>query len=115
MAIQAGEYNFKVTRRSDHTEVIELTDGNDQPINLTGFTVAAQVWEKTRTTKFADFAVQFINQSQGSFKLKLTKAQTSTFTPNELNYDVVLRNPSNEDEYYIRGIIYVIQGYSTIS
>ena len=36
MAIIAGEYNFTVQRRADHDENITLTDGNDNPVNLTG-------------------------------------------------------------------------------
>ena len=49
MAIQPGTYNFTLQRRSDHTIPLLFKDGNDAAINLTGYTVEAQVWEETRT------------------------------------------------------------------
>ena len=51
MAIIAGTYDFTVQRRADHTESIRITDSNDDAVNLTGFTIAAQVWDKERTGK----------------------------------------------------------------
>ena len=57
MAIIAGTYDFTVQRRADHTESIRITDSNDNAVNLTGTTIAAQVWDKARTGKYADFTV----------------------------------------------------------
>ena len=62
MAIQPGTYNFTLQRRSDHTIPLLFKDGNNAAINLTGFTVAAQVWEETRTTKYADFSVTYTDR-----------------------------------------------------
>ena len=59
MAIEPGIYNFTLQRRSDHTIPLIFKDGNNNAINLTGFTVAAQVWDQTRTTKYADFGVTY--------------------------------------------------------
>ena len=52
MAIQPATYNFVVQRRADHSITLVFKDSNNNAINLTGFTVAAQVWEETRTTKY---------------------------------------------------------------
>ena len=114
MAIIAGTYDFTVQRRSDHTESIRITDGNDDPVNLTGFTIAAQVWDKERTGKYADFAISYTNRSNGEFKISLTDIQTTQFSPNELAYDVLLVNASDEREYYVEGTIFVSEGYTTI-
>ena len=114
MAIIAGTYDFTVQRRSDHTESIRITDGNDQAVNLTGFTIAAQVWDKERTGKYADFTVAYTNRTNGEFSISLTHVQTLQFTPNELSYDVLLLNPSNKREYYVEGTIFVSEGYTTI-
>ena len=46
MAIQPGTYNFTVQRRSDHSIPLVFKDGNNAAINLTGFTVVAQVGKK---------------------------------------------------------------------
>ena len=88
-------------------------DSNGDAINLTGFTLAAQVWEETRTTKYADFAVTYTNRTAGTVDIALTDTQTATFSPNELKYDVLLTNPSGIKEYYLEGTIYVSEGYTT--
>ena len=69
MAIEPGTYNFTLQRRSDHDLDLVFKDSSNAAINLTGFTVAAQVWEETRTTKFADFTVAYTNRTNGQVKL----------------------------------------------
>jgi len=112
MAIEPGTYNFTLQRRSDHDLDLVFKDSNNAAINLTGFTVAAQVWEETRTTKFADFTVAYTSRTNGQVKLSLTDTQTATFTPNVLKYDVLLTNGSGKKEYYLEGTIFVSEGYT---
>ena len=112
MAIEAGIYNFTLQRRSDHTIPLLFKDSNNAAINLTGFTVAAQVWEETRTTKFADFSVAYTDRVAGSVSITLTDTQTATFTPNILKYDVLLINAAGLKEYYLEGTIFMSEGYT---
>jgi len=112
MAIQPGTYNMTVQRRSDHSIQLVFKDGNNAAINLTGFTVEAQVWEETRTTKYADFAVAYTNRITGTIDISLTDTQTATFSPSVLKYDVLLTNPSGLKEYYLEGNIFTSEGYT---
>jgi|TARA_R100001509_G_C4872349_1_gene217201 hypothetical protein len=112
MAISPGTYNFTLQRRSDHSIPLLFKDSSNNAINLTGFTVAAQVWEETRTTKYADFSVTYTDRTAGSVKISLTDTQTATFTPEVLKYDVLLTNGSGEKEYYLEGTIFVSEGYT---
>ena len=113
MAIQPGTYNFTLQRRSDHSIPLLFKDSNNAAINLTGYTVEAQIWEETRTTKYADFAVTYTDRAAGSVSIALTDTQTATFTPDVLKYDVLLINPSGLKEYYLEGTIYVSEGYTS--
>ena len=112
MAIEPGTYNFTLQRRSDHTIPLVFKDGNNNAVNLTGFTVAAQVWEQTRTTKFADFSVAYTDRVAGSVSITLTDAQTATFTPEILKYDVLLIDAGGNREYYLEGTIFMSEGYT---
>ena len=114
MAVIAGTYDFTVQRRADHTESLRLTDSNDQAVNLTGYTIAAQVWDKARTGKYADFTVAYTNRSNGEFTLSLSTTQTTQFTPAELVYDVLILDTNGKREYYLEGNIFVSEGYTTI-
>jgi hypothetical protein len=112
LAITPGTYNMTVQRRSDHAIQLVFKDSDSNAINLSGYTVEAQVWEETRTTKYADFAVTYTNRSTGTIDIALTDTQTATFSPNILKYDVLLTNPSGLKEYYLEGNIFMSEGYT---
>ena len=112
MAIQPATYNFVVQRRADHSITLVFKDSNNNAINLTGFTVDAQVWEETRTTKYADFSVAYTNRSTGTIDISLTDTQTATFAPSKLKYDVLLTAPNGLKEYYLEGDIIMSEGYT---
>ena len=111
MAISPGQYNFSLQRRADHSITLQFNDSANAAINLTGWTVAAQVWNLDRSTKYADFTVTYTNRVTGTIAIALTDDQTTTL-PNEAYYDVLLTNPSGLKEYYLEGIIYVSEGYT---
>ena len=112
MAISPATYDMTVQRRSDHSIQLVFKDSSNNAIDLTGFSVAAQVWEETRTTKYADFAVTYTDRSAGTVDIALTDTQTATFSPNVLKYDVLLTNGSGLKEYYLEGNIFVSEGYT---
>ena len=111
MSVQPGIYNIPLQRRADYTVTLQFKDASATPINLTSWTVAAQVWNKARTTKFADFTVTYTNRSTGTVAIALTDDQTATF-PDEAYYDVLLTNPSGLKEYYLEGLVFVSEGYT---
>jgi len=111
MSIQPGIYNISLQRRADYSVTLQFKDSNNANINLTGWTVAAQVWDQGRTTKFADFTVTYTNLVTGTVAISLTYTQTAAF-PGEAYYDVLLTNPSGLKEYYLEGIVFISQGYT---
>jgi NAD dependent epimerase/dehydratase family enzyme len=111
MAISPGQYNISLQRRADYSIALQFKDSTDAAINLTGWTVAAQVWNEGRSTKYADFTVTYTNLATGTIAIALTDEQTTIF-PAEAYYDVLLTNPSGLKEYYLEGIVYVSEGYT---
>jgi hypothetical protein len=111
--IQPGVYNIKLQRRADYSIELQFKDANGVPIDLTGWTVAAQAYDSARTTKYADFTVTYIERINGRVRLKLPYTVTATF-PRELVYDVLLINPANEREYYLEGSISTSEGYTEV-
>lgn len=111
MAIQPGTYNITLQRRADYSVLLQFKDSTGTVINLTGYTVYAQAWDKARSTKYADFGVAYTNRTNGQVTISLTDTQTATFI-DELYYDVLLENASGDREYYLEGVIFVSQGYT---
>ena len=112
MAIKPATYNMTVQRRSDHSIQLVFKDGNNNPINLTGFTVEAQVWDEPRSNKYADWFTTYTDRANGTVDISLTDTETATFTPDVLRYDVLLTNTSGLKEYYLEGTIFVSEGYT---
>ncbi len=111
MSVQPGTYSFTLQRAADYSVVLQFKDSDDTAIDLTGYTVYAQAWNKERTTKSADFAIAYTDRSDGKVTISLTDEQTTDF-PDELYYDVLLEDGNEVREYYLEGVIFVSQGYT---
>jgi len=111
MSVQPGQHNIAVQRRADYDLQLQFKDSADAAIDLTGWTAYAQVWNRGRSTKYADFAVTYVNRAQGTIKIALTDVQTAAF-PDEAYYDVLLEDTAGLRNYYLEGIVYVSEGYT---
>jgi hypothetical protein len=112
MAVIPGKKNFTVQRRADFPLRLTFKDSTGSAINLTGFTVAAQVYDDSRTTKYADFTVAYTNRTGGIVDISLSDTDTANFTPDILKYDVLLTDGSGNKEYYLEGTLFISEGYT---
>ena len=112
MAVAPGTYDMTIQRRSDHSVSVTLKDSGGSAVNLTGYTLASQIWDSGRSTKAADATVSVTNASGGAFSWTVTDTQTTGFTADEYKYDVRLTNPAGLHEYYLEGTIYMDEGYT---
>ena len=112
MAIIPGKKNFTVERRADFPIRLTFKDSTGSAINLTGYTVAAQVYNEDRSTKFADWTVAYTDRSNGIVDISLSDTDTTNFTPNILFYDVLLTEPGGSKNYYLEGKLFISEGYT---
>ncbi len=112
MAVIPGKKNFTVQRRADFPLRLTFKDSTGSAINLTGFTVSAQVYDDSRTTKYADFTVAYTNRTGGIVDISLSDTDTANFTPDILKYDVLLTDGSGNKEYYLEGTLFISEGYT---
>ena len=112
MAIKPGKKNFTLQRRADFPVRLIFKDSTGTAVNLTGFTVEAQVWNTDRSSKFADFGVTYTDRANGTIDLKLTDTQTATFSLNILEYDILLTDPNGDKMYYLEGTLFISEGYT---
>ena len=110
--IPEEKVDFKVVRRSDFPITLTFKDSTSSAINLSGHTITATVWDEARTNKYADWAVTVTNASAGTANIKLTDTQTATFDKDFLKYDVKLTEPNGDEFTYIRGTLYILEGYT---
>lgn len=112
MAVNPGSYSFVLQRGADWSVLLQFKDSNNDAIDLTGATIAAQAWNQPGTKKYADFGIAYTNRSNGQTTISLTSAQTATF-PDKAYYDVLVTSAGGIKEYYLEGVITVDESYTT--
>ncbi len=112
MAIAPTRHDLTIQRRSDHSFIITVEDSNNNPVNLNGYSISSEVWDKERRLKASDATCTITNSAGGTFTWKMTDTQTSQLYFDEYRYDVLLTNPSGLKEYWLEGIIYIDEGYT---
>lgn len=112
MTVQPGTYNITLQRRADYNLLLQFKDNTGTAIDITGYTVAAQIWDKARTNKSADFSITYTDRPNGEVTLGLTGAQTAAFPDQELYYDVLVTDTGGVKSYYLEGVIFINQGYT---
>ena len=112
MSVQPGTYNINLQRRADFS--FQLTFKRGDPlagVDLTDASILAQVWDKKRVKKYADFEVEYLDRTEGKVQLTLTDTQTEEF-PDTVYYDVLFVSTLGFREYFLEGQIYVSEGYT---
>jgi hypothetical protein len=112
MSVHPARYDDTIQRRAVYDLTLQFRDSDKNPVDITGWTVAAQAWDKPRTTKYADFTVTYTDRTTGLVKIALTDTQTTSL-PDTCYYDVLLIDTTGRKEYYLEGIFYVSEGYTT--
>jgi hypothetical protein len=111
MAIQPAKWNILLQRRSAWRYYVELFGEDGNPIDLTGGNIYSQIWDKGREIKYADFSIEYIDQSSGKFYWILA-AEDSVDLPCECFYDMLIVDSLSTPFYLIEGLIFVSEGYT---
>lgn len=112
MSDSPAVYDFTVQRRSDKLLPMQFLDGDENAVNLTGYSVKGEVWDFRRTVYYGQFIVDYTDPLNGEVSLLLRKEDTLHF-PKEVFYDIKLIDPNEMEEYWLEGTITVSEGYTS--
>ena len=104
--------DFTVVRRNDFTMRLTVKGSDGNALNLNGYTIAGEVRNEDRSTKYADWQITYTNRPNGIIDVDLTDAQTTTFTPNFVFYDFKYTQPDGKEFVYLRGKLFMLEGYT---
>ena len=76
---------------------------------MSGYTLEAELWNRTGTAKLADFDIPWTVQSSGMFKMRLASTVTSGITE-QGQYDLIATEPSGDKYYLLQGTAYIDLG-----
>lgn len=103
--------NYDITIHQGATFIIDLQykDSTGTPVNMSGYTVEAELWNRTGTSKLANFDTPWTVQASGSFKMKLSSAVTSGISE-QGQYDLMITEPSGDKFYLLQGTAFINLG-----
>lgn len=108
--IDPATYNITIQRGATFSRTMQLKDGDGVPLNLTGYTVKAQMWQDDKRSKLADFTVTWVSRSTGQFTISLNAATTAALGLN--GYWDLLVDSGTAKDYWLRGTATVVEGYT---
>jgi len=102
----ATKANLVIDQGATYSVLLDITDDDEQVINLTGYTGAAQVRKHYTSSNSVAFTVS-IAPADGTVQLSLTANQTGTMIAGRYVYDVELTNSSGIISRVVEGIVTV--------
>ena len=107
--VDPGRYDITVHQGATFALNLQYKSGNDVPVDMSGYTVEAELWNRLGTAKLADFVQSWIVRASGIFKLVLASTVTSGITE-QGQYDVMLTEPSGDKYYLLQGVAFLDPG-----
>lgn len=107
--VDPAVYNITIHQGATFEMALQYKDSNGAPINMSGYTVQAQLWNRLGTSKITNFTQQWTAQASGSFKLRLAASVTSGITE-QGQYDVMITEPSGDKYYLLQGNAFIDLG-----
>jgi len=115
--MSAATYNItELDAGSDYTLNLQLKDSSNNPINITGATIYANIRQDWNYPVWKAFTVTITNASLGEFSLFLAGVSTDGFTPAPQNlpykYDVLLIKTDGTRTRVLQGNVYILPAIS---
>jgi hypothetical protein len=97
-----ASYDITIYQGATFELELEYADENNTPVNMSGYTVSGQLWNRLGTSRLASFTTQWTVQASGMFKLTLPASTTSGITE-QGRYDILVTEPSGDKFYLLEG------------
>lgn len=86
--------NLDINKNADYTRTFTVLDTNNVVINLSGFSVSAQLRRNPLSTEYVSFTMTIIDADAGKIRMFLPHSITNTLD-GKYFYDIFLTDPIN--------------------
>ena len=103
--------NLVINAGSDFSQTFNLVESDDSgPLNLNGFTVAAQFRKHAGSTSKHDFTTNVLNAPTGELLISLSASASNVPKPGRYVYDIVITNAAGEKTRVVEGSVLLREG-----
>lgn len=111
--VEPAQYDITIYQGATFDLLVQYKDNTGTPVNMSGYTVTAKLFNRKGTAKLADFTSSFVTQASGLFRIKIAASVTSGITE-QGQYDVLLTDPDGDKFYILEGAAFWEQGFSGV-
>jgi len=105
----AAVYNITIDAQADFGRAFEVSESG-VPIDITGYTFAAQIREHFHSTTHTSFTTAITNAALGLFNISLTDTQTAALVTGKQYYDIVMTDAGGNKQRLLQGDALVAWG-----
>jgi hypothetical protein len=87
--------NLYIDAGSLFSVIVSVKNSDQNPMNLTGYTVAAQIRKSYGSTTAYNFTASVFDALTGKIRLQLTAEQSSAIKPGRYLYDIEISSVAN--------------------
>jgi|TARA_B100000424_G_C22875466_1_gene466157 hypothetical protein len=104
--------NLIINQGATFNQEFSLVESDDSgPLNLSGYSIAAQFRKHAGSSSKTDFTTAVVNASEGKLQVSLTSTQTAAITkPGRYLYDIVITTAAGEATRVVEGSVLVREG-----
>jgi hypothetical protein len=105
--------NLVINAGATFAQEFTLTQSDDSgPINVSDFTITAQLRKHGGSTKKVEFTTNKVNASQGRIQISLTPSQTvpTAIKPGRYLYDIILTDGAGDKTRVVEGAALIREG-----
>tara|TARA_R100001460_G_scaffold46464_2_gene84011 strand:- start:5697 stop:6038 length:342 start_codon:yes stop_codon:yes gene_type:complete len=103
--------NLVINAGSDFSQSFSLVESDDSgPLNLSGFTIAAQFRKHAGSSSKHDFTANVLDATNGELLISLSAAASNVPKPGRYVYDIVITNAASEKTRVVEGSVLLREG-----
>jgi hypothetical protein len=99
--------NIYIDAGSTYSAIVNIRNGDGTPINLTNFTIAAQIRKSYGSLNAYNFVCSVFDAASGKVRMVLPASTSSTIKPGRYLYDIEVTSPIGEKLRVIEGIVLI--------
>lgn len=107
--IEPGRYDIAIYQGATFELSLQLFDGNNSPLVMSGYTVAGKLFDRLGVTQLATFVQSWTAIESGMFKMSIPAATTATLS-GDAQYDFLVTEPSGTKYYLLEGSATIEEG-----
>lgn len=100
-------YNLEIVQNTDYTRTFTVLDSNNQIINLSSYTLAAQLRRNHTKDEYVEFTMSTIDAANGKASMHLSHSITNTLDGKYM-YDIFLIDITEQRYRIESGLVTII-------